>query len=372
MFQMLSLAVRNIRRRALRNSLTVIGLAIFVLIFILISSFTLSVQSALSDSLSDLGGEITIWSQGAPLPFFGEIPENYTNQINQIPYVKNVSPQVARVSTVDSKEFRIVFGINPSDIPVFHTYTMVEGIMISSNDSKSVMGYLFADYIKKYVGDNITIDGHEVPVVGVFRTDTWMDNVVIIPISVAQEIFSLSERASIIMVTVTDPAKIDFVVSEIREDLSNVSVSKSQEATSRIAPLMSSVSLVSYAFSTIAGVACFFGVSNVMLAGTIERSREIGILKAIGAKGADVTKMIMYESAILGGLGGILGCSISMMLLIEGLLIPITSASALRVLIIPEIFVYGLILSVTISIVATLYPIWRAVRVRPNEVLKFG
>jgi len=347
-------------------------LAIFVLIFILISSFTFSVESGLSDSLSDLGGEITIWSQGAPLPFFGEIPENYTNVISQIPYVMNVSPQIAHVSTVESIDLRVVFGINPSDISVFHTYTMVEGIMISSNESKSVMGYLFADYIEKHVGDNITIDGHEVPVVGVFKTDTWMDNVVIIPISVAQEIFGLSERVTVIMVTVTDPARIDSVVSEIREAFPNISVSKSQEATSRIAPLMNSISLVSYAFSTIAGVACFFGVSNVMLSGIIERGKEIGILKALGAKGTDVTKMIVYESAILGGFGGILGCSISMTLLIGGLLIPITSASVLPVMIVPEIFAYSMILSVAISILATLYPVWRAARIRPNEVLKFG
>lgn len=372
MFEIFNFALRNIKRRALRNSLTSIALAIFVLIFLLISSFTLTVQSGLSESLSDLGGEITIWSQGALLPFFGEMPENYTDQIRQITYVKDVSPQIARVSRVDSEDLRLVFGISPPDIPVFYTYSMVEGRMVYSNERKSIMGYLFADYLKKHPGDDITIDGHKIPVVGVFKTDTWMDNVVIVPISVAQDIFSLSGRASIIMVTVTDPARIDFVVSGIKDELSNVSVSKSQEAASRLAPLMSSVSLVSYAFSAIAGVACFFGVSNVMLAGIVERSKEIGILKALGAKGMDITKMVLYESAVLGAIGGILGCSISLILFTEGLLIPITSASMLHVQIFPEVFAYGLILSFTISVLATLYPVWRAVRLRPNEVLKFG
>jgi len=372
MLEILNMALRNIRRRALRNALTTVGLAVFVLIFILISSFTLTVQSGVSESLSDLGGEITIWSQGALLPFFGEIPENYTNQIRQMTNVKNVSPQIARVSRVDSEDLRLVFGLNPLDIPVFYTYTMSEGTMINTNESKSVIGYWFADYLRKHPGDNITIDGHVMPLVGVFKTDTWMDNVVIVPFSVAQQIFSLSGRASIIMVTVTDPARIDSVINEIKSELPNISVSKNQEAASRLAPLMSSISLVSYIFSTIAGIACFFGITNVMFTGIVERSKEIGILKALGAKSVDVTKMILYESTVVGAFGGLLGCSVAMMLFIQGMLIPITSASVLYIQVFPEVFVYGLVLSVVISTLSSLYPVWRAVHVRPNEVLKFG
>jgi len=372
MLEIFNMALQNIRRKAIRNLLTIAGLSIFVLIFILVSSFTLTVQSGVSQSLSDLGGEITVWSRGALLPFFGSVPENYTNSIKQIAYVKNVSPQITGVSRVDTEDLRLTVGLNPSDIPVFYTYTIVEGTMIDSNESKAVIGYWFADSLKKHAGDNITISGHKLPVIGIYKTDTWMDNVVIVPFSVAQEIFSLSGRASIIMVTVSDPTRIDFVIEEIRKELPNVSVFKSQEATSRLAPLLTSITWVSYTFSTIAGVACFFGITNVMLTGILERTKEIGILKALGAKSVDVTKMIMYESTVLGAFGGILGSLISMLLFIQGLLIPVTSTSLLRIQVFPEVFVYGLILSVTISILAALYPVWRAVRVRPNEVLKFG
>ena len=369
MLEIFNMALTNIRRRAMRNSLTIVGLSIFVLIFILVSSFTLTMQSGVSESLSDLGGEITVWSQGVPVPFFGDVPENYTSPIKQIAYVKNVSPQI---TGVDSVNFRLYIGLNPSDIPVFYTYTMVEGEMINTNESKAALGYWFADSLKKHRGDNVTIIGHTLPVVGIYKTDTWMDNVAIIPFNVAQNIFSLSGRASIIMVTVTDPTKIDVVIEEIRKELPNVSVFKSQEATSRLAPLLNSITWVSYTFSTIAGVACFFGITNVMLTGILERTKEIGILKALGANGVDVTKMIMYESTVLGAFGGILGSLISMLLFIQGLLIPVTSTSLLRIQVFPEVFIYGLILSVAISILAALYPVWRAVRVRPNEVLKFG
>jgi len=346
-----------------------IGLAIFVLIFIMVSSFTLTVQTGVSQSLSDIGGEITIWSQGAPLPFFGSVPENYTNPIKQMAYVKNVSPQI---TGVEIENLRLTIGLNPSDIPAYYTYTMIEGTMIRTNESKTAIGYWFADSLKKHAGDNITLNGYILPVIGVFKTDTWMDNVAIVPFSVAQEIFGLSGRASIIMVTVTDPSKIDFVIDQIRKELPNVSVSKNQEAASRLAPLMNSITLVSFTFSTIAGVACFFGITNILLTSIIERTKEIGILKALGAKGADVTQMIMCESAVLGALGGLLGSLVSMILFIKGLLIPITSASALQIQVFPEVFIYGFILSVVISILAALYPVWRAVRVRPNEVLKFA
>jgi len=249
---------------------------------------------------------------------------------------------------------------------------MVEGTMIDANESKAVMGCLFADFLKKHVGDNITINGQTVAVVGIYKTDTWIDNAVIVPFKVAQNIFSLAERTSVIMVTVANPNKIDFVIDEIKEELPNVSVLKSQEATSRLAPIMNSVTWVSNTLSTIAGVACFFGITNVMFTGILERTREIGILKALGAKGIDVAKMIIYESTVLGTFGGLIGCLVSLMIFTQGLLIPVTSTSAMRISVFPEVFIYGLILSLLISILAALYPLWRAVRVRPNEVLKFG
>jgi putative ABC transport system permease protein len=333
-------------------------------------------QNSISESMSNLGGEIMIWDKGALVPFLSTIPENYTNTIEKIQYVKNVAPQITAVSTVDSHDWRLTMGIDPSDISLLYTYTMVEGVMISNNESQAVVGYLFADFIKKHVGDNVTIvysaNRQTLPIVGIYKTDTWIDNVVIVPFKTAQNLFGLTQRASIILVMVTDPSKIDFVIDEIRKEIPDVNVFKTQEATTRLAPIMNSITWFSYILSTIAGVACFFGITNVTLTGILERTREIGILKAVGAKGADITKMIIYESAMLGASGGLLGCLISFGLLIQGLMIPITSTAALPISLFPEALIYGMILSVAISILASLYPLWKAIRVRPNEVLKFG
>lgn len=374
MFEILNMALQNISRRALRNALTATGLAIFVLIFILVSSLTLTMQKSVEDSLSDLGGEIMVWDD-SPVPYLSRIPENYTDTIRKIDYVKNVVPQITGVSRVDSKDWRLAIGINPSDISLLYNHTMVEGVMISNNESRAVMGYLFADFLDKHVGENVTIkyySSYIFPLVGIYRTDTWIDNAVIIPFSVAQEIFDLDGRTSIITVTVTDSSKIDFVLSEIREEIPDLSVFKSQDTTAKLAPLMNSVTWFSYALFTIAGVACFFGITNVMVTSIFERNREIGILKALGAKGADVTRMILYESAVLGTLGGFLGCLVSLILLLQGFWIPLTSTAAMPISVFPHVFLYGLVLSIAISVLATLYPVWKAVRVRPNEVLRFG
>lgn len=372
MFEILNMALRNISRRTLRNALTVTGLAIFVLIFILVSSLMLTTQRSVEESLSDLGGEIMIWDASSLIPYISTIPENYTNKIKTINYIENVVPQITGISSVDSQDWRLTIGINPSYISHLYTYTMVDGAMITTNESKAVMGYFFADFLKKHAGDNITINERTLPVVGIYKTDTWIDNAVIVPFKVAQDMFSQAGRASIIMVTVTDPNKIDFVIDEIRKELPNVSVLKSQEATARLAPIMNSITWVSYALSTMVAVACFLGITNVMMTIIFERNREIGILKALGAKGIDITKMIIYESAVLGTLGGVLGCSVSIIVLLQGLWIPITSTAAMPISVFPQIFLHGLVLSIVISILATLYPVWKAVRVRPNEVLRFG
>jgi len=182
----------------------------------------------------------------------------------------------------------------------------------------------------------------------------------------------LSARVSVITVTVTDINKVNSVIDKIKNQVPKVNVFKSQEAVSRLAPLMNSISWISYVLFAVTGVACVFGIGNVMLTGIFERTREIGILKALGAKSSDVAKMIFYESSIIGAVGGFLGCLISASLLVRGLVIPMTSAAELPILLFPETLVYGLISSVVISVLAAVYPVWRAVHVRPNEVLKFG
>lgn len=376
MFEIFSIAMKNIRRRLARHLLTITALAIFVLVFILVSSTTLTMQVTVSKSLSDLGGEIMVWDQGALVPFLSTIPENYTSKIENIDYVKTAAPQITAITTIDSHDWRITIGINPSDIPKLYTYEMIEGEMIHNNESQVAIGYSFADFIQKQVGENLTIvyssNRQALPIVGVFRTDTWIDNAVIIPLKKAQEFFGMSGRTSVIIVVGTDPSKIDSVINEIRESIPNVDVFKSQEAATRIAPMLSAISWFSDILFTITGAACFFGITNVTLTGIMERTREIGIMKALGAKGTHVTRMIIYESVALGAFGGLLGALVSFGLLIQGILIPLTSSSAMPLFIFPEVFIYGLILSIAISIFAALYPIWKAVRVRPQEVLRFG
>lgn len=376
MFEIFSIAMKNIRRRLARHLLTITALAIFVLVFILVSSTTLTMQVTVSKSLSDLGGEIMVWDQGALVPFLSTIPENYTSKIENIDYVKTAAPQITAITTIDSHDWRITIGINPSDIPKLYTYEMIEGEMIHNNESQVAIGYSFADFIQKQVGENLTIvyssNRQALPIVGVFRTDTWIDNAVIIPLKKAQEFFGMSGRTSVIIVVGTDPSKIDSVINEIRESIPNVDVFKSQEAATRIAPMLSAISWFSDILFTITGAACFFGITNVTLTGIMERTREIGIMKALGAKGTHVTRMIIYESVALGAFGGLLGALVSFGLLIQGILIPLTSSSAMPLFIFPEVFIYGLILSIAISIFAALYPIWKAVHVRPQEVLRFG
>lgn len=367
------MALQNIRRRALRNALTVTGLAIFVLVFIMVSSLTATLQRSLADSITDLGGEIMVWDENALVPFFSSIPENYIEMTENISFVKKVVPQVTGVSRIETEDLKLTVGVAPSSVPLLYTYTMVEGSMISSNESSAAVGSLFAEFLGKHVGDNITVNGYRLPIVGIYRTETWMDNAVIVPYEMAQSIFTLEGRASIITIILSDPSKSDYVISEVRKRVpSNVGVYESQEATGRLTPLIDSITWISLTLFTIAGVACFLGIMNVVMTSLFERTREIGILKAIGARGIDVMRLILFESAALGVLGGLIGCFVSLMLLYQGLPLFITSTTSFDIPILAEVFFQGLAFSVAISVLATLYPVWRAVRVRPHEVLRFG
>ena len=234
-----------------------------------------------------------------------------------------------------------------------------------------VLGRLAAEVLKKKVGDKVQIEVDELPVVGIVDGQALVENgAIILSLSVLQAVTGNEGKVNFIDVRVTpkttkrDVARLCQQVKEIfplgRAMVANEVVGTSQGF--RIARAMS------WGTSLLAIVVGVLGVMNTMMMTVFERTQEICILLAIGWKRSRIMRMILWESALLGFLGGVIGTLLG----VVGVKLLVT-APAMRGLLEPDLSPRLLITAVAIAtvvgVVSGVYPAWRSSGFRPSQAL---
>lgn len=328
-------------------------------------------ETELTGSVSALGGEIDVWSKGASHPLLSRIPESYAETIKGISEVREAVPAVLALATLEI-DTTVAIGIPPGGIPILFEYEMLSGTMIDGNVSGLIaLGELIAERFGKEAGDTVLLNDVEFRVTGVYRTRQWLDLSAFIPLQVAQQLFGVEGGASIVIVTTEDPERIDDVIGEIKARLPTVEVFRRGEVPSKISPVFSSLQRIASAITIVVLLGSVFGIMNSNLNNLRERSQSFAIFKAVGASTGQVVRVILYESLLLGVLGGVLRSLMSYVVL-RTLSIQISEAATIQVQLQASVFAFGGLLVVASSVAAALYPaIWIG-RVRPQEVFRFG
>jgi len=330
-----------------------------------------TLEAELTGSISALGGEIDVWSKGASHPLLSRIPESYAETIKEISGVREAVPAVLALATLET-DTTVAIGISPRGIPILFEYEMVSGTMIDGNVSGRIaLGELLAERFGKVAGDNVFLNDVEFQVTGVYRTRQWLDLSVFLPLQVAQQLFGVEGGASLVIVTTEDPQRIDDVIGEIKTRISTVEVFRRDEAVSKITPVFSSVQRIASAITVVVLLGSVFGIMNSNLNSLRERSQSFAIFKAVGASRGQVVRVIVYESLLLGALGGLLGSLLSYAAL-RTLSIQISETATIQLQPQASVFAIGGLLVMASSMTAALYPAVRISRVRPQEVFRFG
>jgi putative ABC transport system permease protein len=237
---------------------------------------------------------------------------------------------------------------------------------------------------------NATYIGHVVAVlkeVGGFGIGGPSDSSIYIPISQAQSFFGTDECSQIIVkLKNSDKATIDNVSKAITDAFSNqVSVMSATAMLNTLSSVFSVVELFLAGIAAISLLVAGIGIMNIMIVSLMERTREIGILKALGMKGRTVLLIFLFESVIIGLIGSVIGigsgwgvANLVMIIFSGG-----TSFGNLRgnqtgsfemtitPLLTPTVAVLALVFGVGVSVIFALYPAWRASKFKPVEALRY-
>ncbi len=401
--ELFALAGRQLRRRKLRVFLIVLGIAIGVAAVIGVTALGEGIRVQAVEQIKASHDLTTIEvSAGAEAGNVTLITESKIKAIRQEARVLFVAPYVKDSYVTQNNTYLAVKGVTPEYRVIHSNLQLEQGNWFDesthSNYTQIVLGYDVAKRLSVVedlgVGDEfgakIRLYGEEGPprdkstvvkIVGILESaGDEHDNQVLVGITKAME---MDEKDAYdgLLVKVDDPA----FVASVREKIKEIGLNaqSAQDVIDEVNRLMVAVTLVLGFFSGISLVVGALMVVNTMIISVYERTKEIGLSKALGASDLDIMKIFLAECLIIGVMGGILGdlLGIGFSVLIDlvgkpflvstlGGELGASLQSGSITVITPSILAVGFAISLVLSIVSGLYPARRAARLSPLDALR--
>lgn len=385
---LLSFAAKNLRRRKGRTILTIAGVVIAVAVLFSLLSISAGYERQLNREMDSLGFHLLAVPKGCPyeaasLIIHGGVFPKYLsgNDLIQVKATEGVafaSPLLLH-QVVKNGAPHIIYGIDPADIPGLKPGWKVDGRYFTPGETRvMVVGTTLAEKEALRVGSILPFGPDQEPftIVGVLKpTGGEDDNFHFIPLSEAQRVFEKEEKITAIAVRVQDVRGIAEVSEEL-ETIPDVQVVTMAQVTGTILNLVGSARTLLSTVIIIAVCISGAGIINSLLMSVNERTREFGMLKAMGASGTDIGILVLAETLIITTIGGIMGiiAAVAGSGLIEGFVrdaIPYAPAGSLF-LYEPGLVMLALGFSVLLGLVCGIYPAVRSGRLTPMETIREG
>jgi len=370
----ISLIFKNPFRNKSRALLAIIGIGIGIATIVALGAITAGLTQTMDDTLRAGGSDFSI---------SGKTDTESTNPLGTstisedwIPKIKNISGvkdatgvYVGMVATSISPYFTLI-GLDPTNTD-YDGLKITSGEIFANNTNEVIIGKLTSERRNITVGDTFTIKGEEFKVTGIFETgNPTQDRGAYSSISTVQNLMEDEGNISMIYVKVDSGADVDEVTKEIDDKYGeNITTVTSIADIEMISDALNMIDSASWGISLLAIVIGGIGIINTMIMSVYERTREIGVLKAVGWKGKRILGMILGESIVLtitaGIVGTIMGIIGIQLLSSAGVLGTISPVYTL------ETFVNAFTVAIVVGLFGGFYPAWRASRLPPTEALRY-
>ncbi len=230
------------------------------------------------------------------------------------------------------------------------------------------------------MGDKIEVQGNEIEVIGIFADtgDNDQNNRIFMDFDYLREIMNKEGEISSMVVRIDDETKGAAVSIRIEEaleknhDSSSFVVLTSQQLVKEITQSFRVVQVVFGGIATVSLIVGGVGIANTMIMNVLERTREIGIMKATGARRNHILTMIVVESGIIGIVGGFIGISIGFLISlgINAAAERYLGANVLSTAVTTQLAVFALAFSFVVGIISGTYPAYRASKLDPIVALR--
>ncbi len=396
------MALKNLKSRSLRSWLTIVGIVIGIFLVVSLLSFSEGLKQSVMGELQMMGGDLIM-----VMP--GDISDMMTTMMGGVELEASDIEAIRRADGVDivlempfsgamvrhfqTTEMSFIYGIDLNEgLEVLRDnmgWEMTEGEFPRPGRREVMVGNLVPKDVfpDLYIGDTINIKGKEFYVTGVLRSlgNREDDLAIALDINDYRDITGKREGSPIAMARIEQGYDPDVVAGNIErelkdsairrrdEDKPSFSVMTSETVTDMVESIMGVIQAAVIAFASIAILVGGIGIMNTMYTSVKERTKEIGILKAVGAKRKNITSIFLFEAGIIGFVGGVGGVvlGIVLALIAQAVLAGSGGMFYLEAHISVWLVLFGLSFSFIVGCLSGFLPARQAAKLEPVEALRY-
>ncbi|MBV9313573.1 MAG: ABC transporter permease [Pseudonocardia sp.] len=398
----LRIALRGLRANRLRSALTTLGIVIGVSSVIVLVALGNGIQNGFNKSFSALSTQIVVSKSQGTVPGGGAAKDLTDSDVAALrnptlaPDLVSVTPVITGTALLQggNGQFRTSIAGSTSQYLEVNNRELIAGSFFTEAQERAnakvvVLGptpvaNIFGGDAQTALGRQIRISRTTFKIIGVIKSNGQQDDIAIMPLGAARSyLLGGTDTVNQIILKATSPATVPAAVNEITnvlDDRHNIKdpakrdfdIQALSSLLDKANQFLTFLTLFTVAVAGISLVVGGIGVANIMLVSVTERTREIGIRKAIGATRGAILKQFLIESTLLAAMGGLVG-------IILGIAVTLISAAILPGVVpnfpAPELSALSVLLafgiSLAIGLIAGGYPANRAARLQPIDALRY-
>jgi putative ABC transport system permease protein len=396
------IALRSLRSNRMRSALTTLGIVIGVSAVIVLVGLGNGIKAGFNEQFGALGNQIQVAKVNGSVPGGGAAKDLKDSDVTALRN-PNVAPDIGAVTPVlggselievNQQQFRAAVQGSTADYLTVVDRELVAGSMFTAEQARSnarvvVLGpnavaTLFAGDAGAAIGKDVRISRSTFEVIGVVKGNGQQDDAAIMPLGAARAyLVGGNDTVTQIIVQASSVPQVPAALAEVNKVLDSrhsirdpakrdFNATALQSLLDQANQFLTFLTLFTVAVAAISLIVGGIGVANIMLVSVTERTREIGIRKAIGARSSAILKQFLIESTMLAAMGGVVGIVIGTAITIAAsVIIPMVAPDFGAPTVSPWAIVISFGVSLLIGLIAGGFPANRAARLQPIEALRY-